>query len=51
MLRLHSYSYERPPSLEQALHSAADAPAGFMFIAGGTDLVPNMKHRLFTRKN
>jgi 4-hydroxybenzoyl-CoA reductase subunit beta len=48
MLRLHSYAYERPGSLEQALRSAADAPAGFMFIAGGTDLVPNMKHRLFT---
>jgi 4-hydroxybenzoyl-CoA reductase subunit beta len=48
MLRLHSYAYERPRSLEQALRSAAEATEGFMFIAGGTDLVPNMKHRLFT---
>jgi 4-hydroxybenzoyl-CoA reductase subunit beta len=48
MLRLHSYAYERPKSLEQALQSVASATEGFMFIAGGTDLVPNMKHRLFT---
>ena len=26
MLRLHSYAYERPRSLEQALRSAAEAP-------------------------
>ncbi|HSL72501.1 MAG TPA: FAD binding domain-containing protein [Longimicrobiales bacterium] len=48
MLRLHSYEFLRPTSLEQALARAADAAEGFMFIAGGTDLVPNMKHRLFT---
>jgi 4-hydroxybenzoyl-CoA reductase subunit beta len=48
MLRLHSYAYERPKNLELALQSAAQATEGFMFIAGGTDLVPNMKHRLFT---
>ncbi len=48
MLRLHSYEYERPKSLEQALRIVGDAPDSHMFIAGGTDLVPNMKHRLFT---
>lgn len=48
MLRLHSYAYERPRTLEQALQLASDAKEGFMFIAGGTDLMPNMKHRLFT---
>lgn len=46
MLRLHEYRYHRPTSLREALEllSADDA----MPIAGGTDLVPNMKHRLFT---
>jgi 4-hydroxybenzoyl-CoA reductase subunit beta len=48
MLRLHSYAYERPASLEQALQIVADEPGRFMFISGGTDLMPNMKHRLFT---
>jgi 4-hydroxybenzoyl-CoA reductase subunit beta len=48
MLRLHSYAYARPRSLENALSIVSDAPDSYMFIAGGTDLVPNMKHRLFT---
>jgi 4-hydroxybenzoyl-CoA reductase subunit beta len=48
MLRLHAYEFLRPRSLEQAFAHAAETPVGFMFIAGGTDLVPNMKHRLFT---
>jgi 4-hydroxybenzoyl-CoA reductase subunit beta len=48
MLRLHSYTYERPAALEQALQIVADEPGAFMFIGGGTDLMPNMKHRLFT---
>lgn len=47
MLRLHEYRYHRPRSLAEALellHGRDDA----LPIAGGTDLVPNMKHRLFT---
>ena len=48
MLRLHSYLFERPRTLEQAVRLAADDPESFMFIAGGTDLMPNMKHQLFT---
>lgn len=46
MLRLHEYRYHRPATLDEAvsLLRADDA----MPIAGGTDLVPNMKHRLFT---
>jgi 4-hydroxybenzoyl-CoA reductase subunit beta len=47
MLRLHSYRYHRPTTLAEALallHGRDDA----MPIAGGTDLMPNMKHRLFT---
>lgn len=46
MLRLHDYRYLRPPSLAEAVDLLADA--GTLPIAGGTDLVPNMKHRLFT---
>ncbi len=50
MLRLHAYRFERPRTLEQAVRLAADDADGFMFIAGGTDLMPNMKHQLFTPK-
>jgi 4-hydroxybenzoyl-CoA reductase subunit beta len=46
MLRLHEYRYHRPRSLPEALE-LLDSD-GVMPIAGGTDLVPNMKHRLFT---
>jgi 4-hydroxybenzoyl-CoA reductase subunit beta len=46
MLRLHEYRYHRPQSLAQALDLLGHDDA--MPIAGGTDLVPNMKHRLFT---
>jgi 4-hydroxybenzoyl-CoA reductase subunit beta len=50
MLRLHEYRYHRPRALAEALellHRRDDA----MPIAGGTDLVPNMKHRLFTPRH
>ncbi len=48
MLRLHSYRYHRPTALADVLELlAAHGPAALV-IAGGTDLVPNMKHRLFT---
>ncbi len=48
MLRLHSYRYHRPAILADALELlAAHGPAALV-IAGGTDLMPNMKHRLFT---
>lgn len=47
MLRLHEYQYHRPRALGEALDLLARHP-GAMMIAGGTDLVPNMKHRLWT---
>src|SRR5690606_24356454 len=50
MLRLHSYAYDRPTSLEEALRIIAANPGAAMPIAGGTDLMPNMKHQLFTPK-
>ena len=46
MLRLHAYQYHRPKSLSEALELNARPDA--MLIAGGTDIMPNMKHRLFT---
>jgi 4-hydroxybenzoyl-CoA reductase subunit beta len=47
MLRLHPYTYHRPATLTDALALLSEH-ADAMPIAGGTDLVPNMKHRLCT---
>src|SRR5919108_403184 len=46
MLRLPRLRYLRPRSLDEACEMAA-AESGSMFIAGGTDLVPNLKRRQF----
>ena len=46
MLRLPRLDYLRPRSIEEATELAAKTP-GAMFIAGGTDLVPNLKRRQF----
>lgn len=48
MLRLHPYEYHRPSGLQEALGLLARHGEDAMPIAGGTDLVPNMKHGLFT---
>ncbi len=48
MLRLHSYRYHRPARLAEALELLARHGPAAVPIAGGTDLMPNMKHRLFT---
>jgi 4-hydroxybenzoyl-CoA reductase subunit beta len=48
MLRLHPYAYHRPSTVDEALALLAEHAGDVMPIAGGTDLVPNMKHRLFT---
>jgi 4-hydroxybenzoyl-CoA reductase subunit beta len=48
MLRLQSYQYHRAQSLPQAAELLAAHPDDAMLIAGGTDVMPNMKHRLFT---
>lgn len=50
MLRLHEYQYHRPTTLAEALallRGREDA----MPISGGTDLVPNMKHQLWTPRH
>ncbi|HXE83640.1 MAG TPA: FAD binding domain-containing protein [Gemmatimonadales bacterium] len=45
MLRLPSFRYLQPRSLAEALKMKADAGPDGMFVAGGTDLYPNMKRR------
>ncbi len=48
MLRLHPFRYHRPGTVGEATELLANFGAEAMPIAGGTDLMPNMKHRLFT---
>lgn len=50
MLRLHEYTYHRPSTLADAVALLAGSEDA-MPIAGGTDLMPNMKHRLFTPRH
>jgi len=45
MLRLPFFSYLQPKSLAEALRMKRDAGPDGMFVAGGTDLYPNMKRR------
>src|SRR5213592_3746220 len=45
MLRLPSFRYLQPQTLAEALRMKGDAGPDGMFVAGGTDLYPNMKRR------
>lgn len=45
MLRLPAFSYVRPRTVAEAVRARADAGPEGMFVAGGTDLWPNMKRR------
>jgi len=45
VLRLPAFTYLQPKSLKEALRMKADAGPNGMFVAGGTDLYPNMKRR------
>jgi len=50
MLRMPEFRYHAPGTADDAVamwHDLGDA----MYIAGGTDLLPNIKHRLFTPKH
>lgn len=48
MLRLPRFRVERPTTAAEAVRLAAEfGPGRAMYLAGGTDLVPNLKHRLF----
>jgi len=48
MLRLHEFRYHRPRTLAETVALLGEHAGDVMPIAGGTDLMPNMKHRLFT---
>jgi 4-hydroxybenzoyl-CoA reductase subunit beta len=48
MLRLPPFRYHRPRTLDEAVDLLDRHAGDAMPVAGGTDLVPNMKHRLFT---
>ena len=45
MLRLPSFTYLQPRSLAEALRLKGEAGPAGMYVAGGTDLYPNMKRR------
>ena len=45
MLRLPSFTYRQPTTLREALAMKADAGPEGSYVAGGTDLYPNMKRR------
>lgn len=47
MLRLPPYRYHRASTVAEAVSLMGEHAENAMYIAGGTDLVPNMKHRLF----
>ena len=48
MLRMPEFELARPASLDEALALLADPACTSMVVAGGTDLLPNLKHELFT---
>ncbi len=51
MMRLPEFRYVAPSSVDEAARALADhAPGDAMLLAGGTDLLPNMKRRQQTPK-
>jgi len=44
-MRCHRFHYASPPTLREACERLRDAGGEAMVLAGGTDLVPNMKRR------
>ncbi len=50
MLRLPPFTYLAPKTLHEAIQMFAEHGTDAMFVAGGTDLYPNMKRRQFEPK-
>lgn len=46
MLRLPAFEYHRPETVEEAARLLDEFGGAAMLVAGGTDVIPNMKHRL-----
>ncbi|HSG01785.1 MAG TPA: FAD binding domain-containing protein [Vicinamibacterales bacterium] len=45
MIRLPDFELRTPRTIEEAAHWLAESPGETMLLAGGTDLLPNMKRR------
>jgi 4-hydroxybenzoyl-CoA reductase subunit beta len=50
MMRMPPFTLKTPRTIAEAAQWLADAPAETMLLAGGTDLVPNMKRKQQTPK-
>ncbi|TNE92313.1 MAG: 4-hydroxybenzoyl-CoA reductase subunit beta [Deltaproteobacteria bacterium] len=50
MLRMQPFEVHLPTTVAEAARLRAELPES-LFVAGGTDLLPNMKHGLFTPKH
>ncbi len=50
MMRLPPFTYLAPRTVEEAVRMMADHGPDAMYVAGGTDLYPNMKRRQFEPK-
>src|SRR5688572_16582633 len=50
MMRLPKFEYRVPKTIADAVKMKADCGPESMFVAGGTDLYPNMKRRQQTPK-
>src|SRR5215467_5316234 len=50
MMRLPKFDYRVPKNIPDAVKMIGDAGSDAMFVAGGTDLYPNMKRRQQTPK-
>ena len=48
MLRLPKFELQRPTSVAEAVRMLAAAGPSAAIVAGGTDIVPNMKHEIVT---
>ena len=48
MLRLPPFRYHRPDTAQDAVGLLAEFGEAAIPVSGGTDLIPNMKHKLFT---
>jgi 4-hydroxybenzoyl-CoA reductase subunit beta len=50
MLTLPVFAWSRPKTVDEAMRVLAASPGECLIVAGGTDAVPNLKHRLHEPK-
>ena len=51
MLVLPRFDLEQPRTLDELVRALSPVPGETMLLAGGTDLVPNLKHGSCTSPN